>query len=59
MHSLVVRETALNMYFMDGHSYQHVARVLDIPLDTVKLWVAVLIIFHRFSLMHRKPICTL
>lgn len=38
MRSLVVRETALNMYFKDGHSYQYVAKLLDVPLDTVKSW---------------------
>jgi DNA-directed RNA polymerase specialized sigma24 family protein len=48
MRSLVVRETALNMYFMDGHSYQYVAKLLDVPLDTVKSWVAFLPFFIDF-----------
>lgn len=38
MRSLVVWETALNMYFKGGHSYQYVAKLLDVPLDTVKSW---------------------
>jgi len=46
MRSLVVRETALNLYFMDGHSYQYVARVLDVTLYAVKSWVA---LFNHFT----------
>jgi transposase len=38
MRSLEGRETALNMYFKDGESYQYIAKTMEIPLDTVKSW---------------------
>jgi len=38
MRSLEEKETALNMYFRDGKSYQYIAKTMGIPLDTVKSW---------------------
>jgi len=38
MRSLEERETALNLYFRDGESYQYIAKTMNIPLDTIKSW---------------------
>lgn len=58
MRSLVVLETALNMYFMDGHIYQYMTRVLDVPLDMVKSWCLRYrrkMRFHDAPKAHRTP----
>ncbi|MDR1914580.1 MAG: hypothetical protein LBQ68_08895 [Clostridiales bacterium] len=38
MRDLQEREKALRLYFEEGHTYQYVSKVLEVPLDTVKSW---------------------
>jgi len=38
MRSIEEREIALNMYLRDGMSYQQIAKIMNVPLYTVKSW---------------------